>query len=200
MKAKKYVYGIGLNDSEVPVTSRIKGKQVSDPVYAVWYSMLERCYSAKLHAKRPNYTDCTVDPDWLFYSVFREWMLEQEWEGKDLDKDIIEPGNKHYCPDACCFVTPQLNKLLNDHAAERGEWPIGVNFHKASGKFVAQINRNGKRVYIGVYTDPEQASAMYVMHKMPIIADAARNQGDPRVAAGLRQHMHALVSGAVTFE
>lgn len=38
---------------------------------------------------------------------------------------------------------------------------IGVSFSKTTNKFVAQITLDGKKIHIGVYSSPEEASAAY---------------------------------------
>ena len=37
----------------------------------------------------------------------------------------------------------------------------GVSYHKANGKYKAQINIDGKRKFLGYYTTPEEAKAVY---------------------------------------
>ena len=44
-----------------------------------------------------------------------------------------------YGPEVCAFVDPSLNMFTTDSAAARGEWPIGVCFHKRVKKFSATI-------------------------------------------------------------
>ena len=88
--------------------------------------MLARCYSAKFQEHCPTYTGCTVAEDWLKFSNFKDWMEKQQWEGKQLDKDILFEGNKVYGPDTCVFVSPMVNTFTIDSGAARGKWLIGV--------------------------------------------------------------------------
>src|SRR3990167_2578559 len=103
-KKNKLVFGVGVNDADYPVVEHatIGGRRRTVgacPIYTVWHSMLRRCFSTVLHAKSPSYINCTIDPNWLTFSVFRQWMLTQDWGGKVLDKDILAEGNKNYSPD-----------------------------------------------------------------------------------------------------
>lgn len=74
-------------------------------IYTTWTSMMHRCYDANFHKNNKTYKDCTVCPEWHNFQTFAEWMSSQEYEGKQLDKDIKIKGNKVYSPDTCMFVT-----------------------------------------------------------------------------------------------
>ena len=87
--------------------------------------MLDRAYSDKYKQRQPTYRDVTVCEEWHSFMRFRAWMVEQDWEGKELDKDILFQGNKVYSPDTCVFVDKAVNLFLTDCAASRGEWPLG---------------------------------------------------------------------------
>tara|TARA_R110000751_G_C13415076_1_gene439544 strand:+ start:38 stop:511 length:474 start_codon:yes stop_codon:yes gene_type:complete len=43
----------------------------------------------------------------------------------------------------------------------RGDYPLGVYFHKQSGKLKAQIHVNGKRKSLGYFDDVEKAAQAY---------------------------------------
>lgn len=74
--------------------------------------MKQRCYSALFHQRRPSYIGCVVCDEWLVFENFYYWVVNQDWKGKHLDKDILIPNNKIYSPDTCVFVSPKLNRLL----------------------------------------------------------------------------------------
>lgn len=193
MKKERLVFGVGRNDSEQPAHeySTIGGELRLlwvCPFYRAWSDMLVRCYNAKFQARCPTYTACTVDSGWLSFSVFRAWMLSQDHDGKHLDKDLLFPGNQVYGPDTCIFIPGQLNKFLNDRAAARGEWPIGVCWHKAAGKFSAQCRNpfTGKRGHLGLFSDPDTAHQAWRSRKHQHACAYADQQADHRIAAALR--------------
>ena len=51
----------------------------------------------------------------------------------------------------------------------------GVSFHKASNKFVAQISFQGKKLYLGGYDTPEQASLVYQQKAIHFYGEFARS-------------------------
>ena len=166
------VHGAGINDSNYITQPRIGGKQFTCPAYNLWQGMLNRAYSDKLHNKYPTYIGVTVCDEWLSFSSFRAWWLENYVEDCEIDKDIIGNG-KVYSPDGCLFVPAWLNTFTLDARASRGEWPIGVCFDKESGKFMAQccnpITRKNKK--IGRFKSPLEAHAAWRVRKLEIAGD-----------------------------
>lgn len=189
----KLVRGVGINDADyaVYVYGRNEAGQQTKwqrPFYTAWTSMLKRCYGAHYLALRPTYNDCSVVAEWIRFSKFREWMTAQPWEGNQLDKDILLPGNKIYSPDLCVFVPSKLNSFFLGRGAARGEWPIGVNFHKQSGKFRAVCSNpfTGKGEYLGRFHRPDAAHEAWRAKKHEHACRYASQQTDPRIAQALR--------------
>src|SRR3989304_2975681 len=145
---KGLVYGVGINDADYPVHEHeplidADGKKKWTvtwrcPFYRVWTGMLERGYSGKYKLKNPTYKDVIVCKEWHLFSTFRAWMVEQPWEEMELDKDVLLHGNKVYCPEACVFVCHRVNTFLIGCGAARGEFKVGVNWHKRDCKFQAR--------------------------------------------------------------
>lgn len=185
---RKPICGVGINDADYVVKPKINGKQIWCPIYKIWKNMLERCYDKKRHAKNPTYIGSTVSESWLTFSNFKKWMESQDYLGKELDKDIIVPNNKHYSPETCVFVTSEINLLLTDCGATRGKYPIGVSFSKGNNKYVAQCSVNSKHKNLGYYNTPEEASQVYNKFKVNHIRKVALEQDDDRVLNGLFEH------------
>lgn len=176
---RKLVQGVGVNDADYMVTTKLDGKKVLCPYYIRWQDMLQRCYSKKFHERQPTYVGCSVCEEWLIFSNFKSWMIKQNWKGNELDKDIKYTGNKIYSPDTCLFVTSKINKLLIDSAATRGEYPLGVTFCKASKKFRSRCSADFNLNYLGLFDTPEQASEAYVKFKVKLILSTAEQQDQP---------------------
>ena len=193
---RKLVLGVGVNDSYYITDRTINGKRMRCPYYMKWLSMLSRCYNEKYQARQPTYAGATVCKEWLTFSVFKAWMIDQEWQGKDLDKDIINPGNKHYSPDSCCFVSGRINALLNNCSSSRGEYPQGVNFNKQRGKYQAYCNYAGKIKHLGRFKTVNAASLRYRLFKSQLVRKLAQKQTDERIEHGLMQHAKLILYGA----
>lgn len=192
-KANKLIYGVGVNDVDRPVYTKLDGEKVVCPFYDRWRGMLRRCYDPRLHLKHPTYAECSVTEEWLLFSNFEEWMLGQDWEGSQLDKDLLEAGNKLYSPDFCVFVPKKLNTFITDSGASRGEYALGVYLRKDIGRFKASCNNpfTGKYEHLGYYDTPEEAHLVWRKRKHELACIYADQQTDPRVADALRtRYLH----------
>lgn len=181
------VYNVGINDSGYT----IKGCKF----YAMWRNMLMRCYSPEYQEKRPTYKDCKVCEEWLTFSNFRAWVETQDWEEKQLDKDIITPGNKIYCPENCAFVSLAINSLLTVSKSNKGDQPLGVSFlnHKPLPRpYLATIRYNNVVERLGYYVDPLSAHLAWNRRKREIITEVINSETDSRIAAGLRLRVEML--------
>ncbi|MGE8458154.1 MAG: hypothetical protein ACN6OY_16485 [Pseudomonas alloputida] len=192
-KALKLVYGVGANDADYQVclTETVGGRRRSVwtcPFYKAWTGMLERCYSEKFQIRNPTYHDCSASSDWFIFSSFKAWMSTQDHEGKHLDKDLLVPGNKVYSPNTCAFIPPDLNRFMVDSQAIRGDLPIGVSWHKARQRFVAQCRNpfTGRHEFLGYHASASEAHQAWREHKYRIAIAYAETQSDPRIAAALR--------------
>lgn len=96
-------------------------------IYAVWNSMLARCYSEKRQLKSPTYVGCTVDKEWHNFQNFAEWYLENCFKGCHVDKDIKIKGNRIYSPRTCMMATPLENSAESSGKTYTMTNPIGEN-------------------------------------------------------------------------
>lgn len=119
---------------------------------------------------------------------FRAWVVEQNWEDKELDKDILSQGNKVYSPVTCVFVDGAVNSFLLDCGAVRGEWPTGVWWHERAQKFHSRCRNpfTKKKEYLGSFTCPDQAHNAWKKRKHELACQLADIQTDERVAEALR--------------
>jgi len=196
MKAKKLVCGVGINDANyavykyeaIEVDGVLKQNRVwICPYYRTWTSMLNRCYSSKSQEIRPTYKGCSVSEEWLSFSNFRRWMEKQEWEGMQLDKDLLFEGNKVYSAETCIFVTRGVNLFITDGAASRGECLIGVYWNKASSKFMSMCRNpfTKKRENLGRFSCEVEAHQAWLNRKLELARLLAAEQTDERVAKAL---------------
>lgn len=194
---KKLVCGVGVNDADYIVQikediARISGKRKRKviwicPFYQRWMNLLRRCYVQAEKDKHPAYMDCTMCDEWLTFSNFRAWMETQDWEGKELDKDLLIKGNKTYGPNSCVFVSSVVNTFTLDCSARRGDFPIGVSWDKDNSKFKAQCSNpfTKKTENLGRFSCPQQAHIAWLTRKLELAKMLAAEQDDPRVAKAL---------------
>lgn len=193
---KILVYGVGINDASYNVSlkeelPRVNGERRQKhvwtcPYYVTWKGMLQRCYSDAWHIKYPTYEGCTVCDEWLTFSNFRRWMETQDWEGNQLDKDILFIGNKIYSPEMCVFVSGAVNKFITESNSSRGDYPIGVSWNNNESKFVSRCCQfSGKRETLGYFNTPEEAHKAWLKEKLRLAKILAREQKDERIAKAL---------------
>lgn len=194
MNKYKLIYGVGKNDSDTPVCRHINlggGKFKRTwmcPIYITWRNMLMRCYSPECQEQHPTYIGCSVIDDWLSFSSFRGWMEDQFWQNKDIDKDVLFPGNKIYGPEYCVFIDSRLNSFLTDRGRGRGDYPIGASWEEESRKFKASCSNpfSGRLENLGRYSSPEAAHEAWRRRKHEHAERYADMQDDPRVAEAIR--------------
>ena len=147
---------------------------VNTNYYSYWISMLSRCYNKRLTL--PTYKDVNVCKEWKCFQNFAKWF-EDNWktymQGWQLDKDILQKGNKIYSPETCCFVPVEINSLFIKADKSRGEYPIGVNFNKRNKNFTAQINKYSNKIHLGSFSTPEEAFEAYKTAKEEYIKEVA---------------------------
>ena len=181
----RLVKGVGVNDANYVVGTFINGIRWRCPYYQTWCQMLDRCYSPLCHEGHPTYIGCSVVPEWLYFMTFRAWMETQNWEGLQLDKDILVPGNKVYGPSTCVFVGRDVNMFMIDRANSDRELPQGVR-ERYKGRFIAACKAfKGKSVDIGIYDTAEEASKAYINYKRVLAVTLAKEQTDDRVAQAI---------------
>lgn len=173
--------GFGIND--VPKSRGTKE-------YILWINMINRCYSEDLHKRKPTYKGCEVSDYFKKLSSFSSWCQTQIGFNQptfELDKDVLNKGNKEYHPDKCVFIPKEINSFLRTKKKMRGELPIGVSMDKR-GNCVARMSINGRNAHIGTFKTPEQAFQAYKLAKenhIKLLAEKYRDQIDPRAYEAL---------------
>lgn len=151
---EKTVCGVGFCDIYV------KGKE-KHACYVAWHAMLQRCYDKKLHKRLPNYQYCSVCEEWKLFSNFYEWWKRNYVEGYSLDKDLLKKGNTIYSPETCVYLPITINSLLSKTQKSRGNLPIGVQWYKSKGKYLATMSYHSLPKYLGLYDNPLDAFKAY---------------------------------------
>jgi hypothetical protein len=156
------VYGIGINDVDYQINDFWvnPNKKSICPFYERWRGMIKRCYCEADLKRVPCYIGCTVAPEWYRFSVFRNWMEKQNWQGMYLDKDFLSDA-KVYSSETCVFIPSWLNSMFT---WPKGELPRGVGARNYG--YVATLHTpNAKRTYLGHYKTKLEACTAYVNAK-----------------------------------
>ena len=166
--------------------------------YNYWYAMLRRVYSEKQLKLKPTYKQVEVCEEWLNYTNYKQWFDKNYYTIQDqqmeLDKDILDKGNKIYCPEKCIFVPHNINILFVKSNKSRGDLPIGVYFKKKNNKYCSQCNattKEGKKynAYLGLFNTPEEAFYAYKQFKENYIKEVADEYKD-RIPQKLYEAMY----------
>ena len=160
--------------------------------YFVWNSMIHRCYDEKFLKHNKAYERAEVCKEWLCYSNFCEWFKENYYEIEnekvELDKDILNKGNKIYSPKTCIFVPKRINQLFPKCDKSRGDLPIGVSFEK--GAYTAGIMKKRKKCHLGRFKTIEEAFEVYKKTKEEYIKEVAEEYKE-RIPSKLYEAMYS---------
>lgn len=159
------VAGVGINDADY-VTSitetrknelgvYVKKTIWQCPYFSRWCSMLHRAYT---HIDRPTYEGCSVSDEWVRFSNFKQWMEIQDWDGLELDKDLLVEGNKVYSAQTCVFIPQYLNVPIS---VGRRNSKHGPGIYIIGKKFVAKMTVEGSSLEIGRFKTKEEAVIAY---------------------------------------
>lgn len=187
------VYGVGfIGDGNFRAAKN--GNRCEE--YVAWSNMMTRCYSDSYQAKIPAYKGCTVCKEWHNYQNFAEWASIRKslsGSGWQVDKDLLVPGNKEYSPDSCVIIPQWLNTFLASRDACRGEFPVGVSKRKGKDDFESYCNFDGKRIHLGVFSNPEAAHSAWMEKKLSI-ALSKKNEMDA-IDERIYQNVVSIIKG-----
>lgn len=203
-----------INDANYAVTNSVGGKRTHCPFYIRWKNVTGRVI--KDHDR--SYDSAKIVEDWLVFSKFKSWMQTQDWQGKELDKDILIKGNQLYGPETCVFVPRRLNTLLNTQRLTNKKSLLGTSYcqprkdmiHSLTKPWKAQVSSFGhtQQIYLGCYTTQEEAHRAWQLAKAKEIDKAiewykTQDFYDTRVIDALESRKEdlekAAQSGTITY-
>ena len=188
------IYGKGIVDLTYTKNVRKNKKTIwKCPFFERWRGLIRRCYSDKTFKRNPQYENCTICDGWLTFSKFKEWMEQHDWCGKELDKDLLIKGNKHYSPENCVWVSHGINIFICDkRESTKSEFHIGTTLDKETGKWRAQCSnpfgktKYEKRGYIGLFETRELAHLAWKQKKHEYACKFSEFEKDERIIQALR--------------
>lgn len=168
---RKLVSNLGINDATYVTQPVIDDRQIYCPAYVLWRGMLKRVYGTNNNLPHPAYNSVSVCEEWLTFSNFRDWWVDNHIDGYQLDKDMLFIGNKLYSPYTCIYVPQRLNAFITDRSQARGNYKIGVTWHKKGGKFLAKccnIDNPSKKDYLGYFKTEHEAYEAWLKRKLEL--------------------------------
>lgn len=183
-RGTKLTRGIGTNDMDYDVFKRLPdGKVWHCPIYRAWANMLTRVthkdnkYSYDYEENfGKSYFDVSVCNEWLLFSNFHRWYSSQDYEGKNLDKDLLGDGTI-YSPETCCLIPHILNVSLTTRRVRvkgvvKGHL-VGVSQHK--NKFYYTVNFNSKKYAYGSCDTEIEAHQMWQKYKSQLLRELSKS-------------------------
>lgn len=165
VNSRKKICDIAINDFNDVINGESKR------IYYIWSAIIKRCYD-KSDSRHSTYKDCKVCDEWLYFSNFHKWYIENYKVGWCLDKDILSGKEKIYSPDTCCFIPNEINTMFNRHQNKRGKSGVcGVQFFR--GKYHAILSICGRNRHIGTFNTLEEAFDAYKKSKEQYIKSMA---------------------------
>lgn len=165
---RKPVYGVGINDSDY--TTKCVTLKLRCPIYEAWKAVLMRSCAKEYKNKNPTYENVIICDEWLIFSNFRKWFIENHIDDYHLDKDILSLGSKIYSPETCIYVPRWLNNFITSSNGSRGKYKIGVCWDKVKHKFSAQCNNpiTRQRGHVGYFNNETDAHMAWLDRKLSI--------------------------------
>lgn len=175
----------------------VGGKRILTSEAQLWYDIKKRTNpESAMHKRLPTYHGCKMSENFKDFQYFAEWCNKQQGFGlKDkqktfhLDKDLLIKGNKEYSEKNCVFLPPDVNIFLTKRQSLRGNFPIGVSWHKRDNVYTSQCNDGcGNLVHFGYFSDPWTAHLKYKEYKESLaktLADRWMNVLDSRAYTAL---------------
>ena len=195
------IYGVGINDVMIPQFTKTK-------TWKVWQGIVRRTDNRDplwIGKKKKIYKDCTLDPRWFKLSAFKEWIEQWDnFESKEVDKDILIPGNLHYGPDTCLMVRSIVNSWFKPTDESKSDLPRGVcwNTNYKKGKspkpYRAQISplqvidgevKVGKRTGLGHFLTVKDASDAFQKARQESLQILIDTETDVKVRDAILQYI-----------
>lgn len=141
------VYSVGYIGEFPPIKNPKNGKVL----YELWRGMLRRCYYMVDYNKNSSYKNTTVCEEWLNFSNFHKWAIDNYFEGSVLDKDTFQLNleNKIYSPETCIFLPKKVNGFMqNKFKVKNPYFRDGKKYEVRGIEFLS-----GKSVALGCFDD-----------------------------------------------
>ena len=158
----KHTQSCGCYKMQVLLKRNTSHGLTGNKLHSIWSAMLDR-FQNKNNKGYENYgaRGITVCDEWKTDFVsFYSWAIDNGYkEGLSIDR---ENNNSGYSPDNCRWVKKEIQArntrqiMITNKSGYRG-----VSWHKRYNKWVAKINVDKKRIYLGYFEDKIEAAKAY---------------------------------------
>ena len=144
------VYSVGCIGEFPPFKNLKNGKKL----YEIWRGMLRRCYYGTEYHKNNSYKNTSVCEEWLNFSNFHKWAIENYFYKGVLDKDIFQLNseNKVYSPETCIFLPQKINSFIRSKFKTKTPYFRDGKYEVRGVEFLSN-----KSVALGFFTDLSEA-------------------------------------------
>ena len=135
------------------------------PAYSRWLAMIGRCTNTEYpNYKRWGGRGITVCDEWMYsFEAFEKWFLLQHFEkGYELDR---KDNDGNYCPENCRLIPKFKNARNRKDSAKKHSKYRYIVWNKDKGRWFVNVpipNVKGKRKYLGLFHDEEEAQQKVV--------------------------------------
>lgn len=165
-KWKRTLFGIGYlgcNDADANRTDNY--------IYSKWSNMMQRCYDEETHKLKPYYALCTAEIEWLNFSNYREWHIENAMGDRkvDLDKDVLVQRNTVYGSETCTLIPHFTNTIFEERGTD-----TNIVLNNDTGKYDVTMSILGKKEDVGTFDTEQEAKQGFIAYKQDYIRKFAK--------------------------
>ncbi len=147
----------GCHGREARLASRTTHGMSSSRQYSIWAHILERCDNPKsMYYSEYGGRGVTYPQQWRTFAGF--WSDMSEGYSDDLEIDRVDP-NKGYSKSNCRWATESMQGYNQRVRSTNTSGRTGVYKYKLKARWWAEIRKEGKSVFLGVFRSFDDACA-----------------------------------------
>ena len=127
-------------------------------------------------------------------------MEQEDWEDKELDKDLLIYQNKIYSPETCVLVPTYINSFMTKRQNARGLYPLGVTninnkqriYSKPYRSNINNYETNQQQLTLVYFKTPQEAHREWQLAKIKCAKYLMQMQTDTRIISGLQRIINKI--------
>lgn len=192
---RRPIYGVGINDVSFITSCKLNGKKFSHPAYVAWKNILTRAFDHSYISKFPTYHNVTVCAEWMVFSSFLVWWKQNYKTGWQLDKDLIQLGNRVYSPSTCVYIPSWINSFTLSGKKNLSTGKVGACYCKKRGKFTSTYSHplSGQKIRTGYFNSEYEARYYWLKQKANLAFELKQLMDD--IDDRIYKNVLAIISG-----